>query len=98
MADKSFLSWPFFEDRHRDLQCRLNDWCENNLPLAHNEDIESVDQACRDLVAQLGEGGWLIYSAVDPEAGTGLDVRSLCIIRETLARHDGLADFAFAMQ
>jgi acyl-CoA dehydrogenase len=28
-----------------------------------------------------------------------LDVRSLCLIlRETLARHDGLADFAFAMQ
>ncbi|MFT3976327.1 MAG: acyl-CoA dehydrogenase family protein [Sphingomonas bacterium] len=27
-----------------------------------------------------------------------LDVRSLAIIRETLARHDGLADFAFAMQ
>ncbi len=98
MVDKSFLTWPFFEDRHRDLQNNLDDWCEKNLPLTHNEDIQSVDQACRDLVLQLGEGGWLNHSAVDPDADGSLDVRSLCIIRETLARHDGLADFAFAMQ
>ena len=31
-------------------------------------------------------------------AATPLDVRSLCLVRETLAYHDGLADFAFAMQ
>ena len=31
-------------------------------------------------------------------ASPSFDVRSLAIIRETLARHDALADFAFAMQ
>jgi acyl-CoA dehydrogenase len=96
MPDRSFLAWPFFEDRHRRLAEALEGWASANL--AH-VDHGDVDQACRELVAKLGEGGWLVHSAVDPEgADAKLDVRSLCIIRETLARHDGLADFAFAMQ
>lgn len=94
MADRSFLYWPFFEPRHRELAERLEAWCDGNLPVDHHD----VDQACRDLVTKLGEGGWLTHSAVDPDNPVELDVRSLCIIRETLARHDGLADFAFAMQ
>ena len=94
MADKSFLTWPFFEDRHRDLQEALEAWCEANLPVNHAD----VDQACIDLVAKMGAGGWLQHSAVDPDGEAPLDVRTLCLIRETLARHDGLADFAFAMQ
>ena len=49
-------------------------------------------------MAKLGRDGWLAHSAIDPDAGGTLDVRTLCLIRETLARHDGLADFAFAMQ
>ena len=94
MADRSFLSWPFFEDRHRDLAERLDAWCGQHLPVDHGD----IDEACRGLVAMLGRDGWLEYSAVDPDAPGALDVRSLCLIRETLARHDGLADFAFAMQ
>ncbi|MVA99083.1 acyl-CoA dehydrogenase [Nitratireductor sp. CAU 1489] len=94
MADRSFLSWPFFEDRHRDHAERLEAWCTRNLPVAHDD----VDQACRELVASLGRGGWLEPTAVDPAAPGPLDVRTLCLTRETLARHDGLADFAFAMQ
>ena len=94
MADKSFLDWPFFEPRHRDLQEALERWCEANLPADHSD----VDQACIDLVARLGADGWLTHSAVDPDGDAPLDVRTLCLIRETLARHDGLADFAFAMQ
>ena len=96
MPDRSFLAWPFFEDRHRTLAEALEGWASANL--AH-VDHSDVDEACRELVAKLGEGGWLAHSAVNPEeADAKLDVRSLCIIRETLARHDGLADFAFAMQ
>jgi acyl-CoA dehydrogenase len=96
MADRSFLDWPFFQDRHRALADSLEAWAAANI--AHG-DHGDVDAACRELVAKLGEGGWLTHSAVDPEnAESGLDVRSLCIIRETLARHDGLADFSFAMQ
>ena len=92
MADRSFLSWPFFEDRHRVLAEALDAWCAANLPVDHGD----ADAACRGLVAALGDGGWLRHTGAG--VGEALDVRSLCLIRETLARHDGLADFAFAMQ
>jgi acyl-CoA dehydrogenase len=94
MPDRSFLDWPFFEERHRALAAAIEAWCLSNLPVAHDD----VDAACRELVAKLGRNGWLEHSAVDPDLGGALDVRTLCLIRETLARHDGLADFAFAMQ
>lgn len=92
MSDQSFLSWPFFEDRHRELAAGLEAWVAQHLPVDHGD----VDAACRGLVAMLGAGGWLQHSGA--EIDEKLDVRSLCLIRETLARHDGLADFAFAMQ
>ncbi len=92
MADASFLSWPFFEGRHRALARELEAWCAAHLPVAHGD----VDAACQGLVAALGAGGWLRHSGAS--TGERLDVRTLCLIRETLARHDGLADFAFAMQ
>ena len=89
MADRTFLDWPFFEDRHRELAAALEAWCVKNLPVDHGD----VDAACTGLVRALGAAGFLQHSG-----GEALDVRSLCLIRETLARHDGLADFAFAMQ
>jgi len=92
MPDQSFLSWPFFEDRHRELAGRLDAWCAANLPVDHGD----VDAACRGLVARLGKGGWLQPTGAGE--GERLDVRTLCLIRETLARHDALADFSFAMQ
>lgn len=88
MADRSFLDWPFFEDHHRALAVSLDDWAGAHLPVDHTD----VDAACRSLVTMLGKGGWLQHTGGD------LDVRTLCLIRETLARHDGLADFSFAMQ
>ncbi|MBL4740167.1 MAG: acyl-CoA dehydrogenase family protein [Sneathiella sp.] len=94
MSDTSYLNWPFFEDHHRALAADLDAWCLKNLPVDHSD----VDQACKSLVAKLGVAGWLKYSAIDPDDPKPLDVRALCIIRETLARHDSLADFAFAMQ
>jgi acyl-CoA dehydrogenase len=91
------LDWPFFDDTHRALAERLEGWCAAELDDAHPDD---VDAACRTLVAKLGQGGWLRYCV--PAAYGGVhetrDVRSLALIRETLARHNGLADFAFAMQ
>lgn len=94
MADRTFLDWPFFEDRHRELSAALEAWAPAALAGIDHHD---TDAACRALVAALGQAGFLNHSAVDPAGGV-LDVRSLCLIRETLARHDGLADFAFAMQ
>ena len=90
-VDRSFLGWPFFEDRHRALAERLESWCAG-LAVDHAD----VDAACRALVARLGADGWLAHTT--DAGGDPLDVRTLCLIRETLARHDGLADFAFAMQ
>ncbi|GAA6199029.1 acyl-CoA dehydrogenase family protein [Aquicoccus sp. SU-CL01552] len=95
MPDRSFLNWPFFEPKHKELSEALEAWASTHLGAIDHGD---TDAACRALVAGLGEAGFLTHSAVNPETGTGLDVRSLCLIRETLARHDGLADFAFAMQ
>ena len=89
MVDVSFLNWPFLEDSHRDLAQGLETWCAAHLPVEHGD----ADAACKALVMALGAGGWLQHSA-----GERLDVRTLCLIRETLARYDGLADFAFAMQ
>jgi len=94
VADKSFLSWPFFTDRLRKLAEAIDAWSAANLPVDHAD----VDAACRDLVQKLGGDGWLAHTAPDPDVPSPLDVRTLCLIRETLARHDGLADFAFAMQ
>lgn len=95
MADKTFLDWPFFEPRHRALAEALGTWVTERLSAA---DHANTDAACRQLVTMLGEAGFLEHSAIAPDCETPLDVRSLCLIRETLARHDGLADFAFAMQ
>jgi len=97
MPDDSFLQWPFFEPHHRLLAESLDVWCKETL---QNNEHQDVEARCRELVRALAVGGWLRYVVPASEGGIfeSLDVRSLCIIRETLARYDGLADFAFAMQ
>jgi acyl-CoA dehydrogenase len=96
MSDRSFLQWPFFDEAHRDLADRVDAWARKELA---DLDHSNVDETCKALVRALGDAGWLKLSAVDPaDESSQIDVRSLCIMRETLARHDGLADFAFAMQ
>jgi acyl-CoA dehydrogenase len=74
MPDRSFLNWPFFEDRHRAHAERLEAWCVENLPVDHTD----VDAACRRLVAMLGEAGFLLPTAVDPRDPAPLDVRTPC--------------------
>jgi acyl-CoA dehydrogenase len=86
------LDWPFFENRHRDFAARLGAWAAT-LP-AHDDG--DVDATCRDLVRRLGRDGWLRHTVAGADGA--IDVRSLCIARETLSARDGLADFAFAMQ
>ncbi len=98
MADRSFLDWPFFDESHRALADGLEQWCGEHL--SHHHDETDIDGECRNLVRKLGEAGWLRYCVPAAFGGVHdqLDVRSLALIRETLARHSGLADFAFAMQ
>jgi alkylation response protein AidB-like acyl-CoA dehydrogenase len=96
MTDKSYLGWPFFEPRHAELERELDAWAAANVRDAHGDD---VDAQCRELVRALGAAGWLRHAVGAPSgAGDAIDTRAICLIRETLARHNGLADFAFAMQ
>jgi alkylation response protein AidB-like acyl-CoA dehydrogenase len=93
MTDKAYLAWPFFDGRHADLETALDRWAFDHVRGLHGHD---VDADCRRLVRLLGEGGWLRH-AIAGESES-IDTRAICLIRETLARHNGLADFAFAMQ
>lgn len=88
---------PFFHASHQRLASDLENWARENL---QHHDEANVDDACRQLVQQLGEADWLRYCVPADYGGMSqeIDSRSLCIIRETLAYHDGLADFSFAMQ
>lgn len=98
MSDKSYLHWPFLDERHRELEHALDAWAASHVSQHHEKD---VDAACRTLVRQLGDAGWLkhaIGGTTYGAAGDSIDTRAICLIRETLARHSGLADFAFAMQ
>jgi acyl-CoA dehydrogenase len=98
VADQSFLDWPFFDDKHRQLARELEAWASANVPHSHGAD---VDAECRALVRLLGDGGWLAHAVGGTTYGgaaEAIDTRAICLIRETLARHSGIADFAFAMQ
>jgi acyl-CoA dehydrogenase len=89
MADTTYLDWPFFTPAHATLARTLDAWAAEHVAASHGAD---VDAACRHLVRQLGDAGWLQHAV------GAIDTRAICLIRETLARHNGLADFAFAMQ
>ena len=98
MDPHNHLDWPFFDPRHRQLAAELEAWAAANVPHAHGPD---VDAECRALVRALGAGGWLAHAVAGREHGgaaEAIDTRAICLLRETLARHSGLADFAFAMQ
>ncbi len=100
MTDKSYLDWPFLEIDHRDLAAKLDGWAKEHIPdLVKNEDLD-VDGTCVKIVKALGQAGYTRFAV--PASGGGqhekLDVRTLCLIREILAKHSPLADFAFAMQ
>ena len=98
MRDTTYLDWPFFEPRHRELATSLDDWAAAHVEQHHTADI---DAQCRALVRSLGAAGWLRHAVGGTAFGgaaDAIDTRAICVIRETLARHAGLADFAFAMQ
>jgi len=103
--DLTYLDWPFFGPEHRALAERIDAWAPQGLAgVAHGDPgaggRAATDAACQDLVRRLGASGLTRYAVPKSHGGATelLDSRSLCIIREHLAYHDGLADFAFAMQ
>ena len=98
MSDTRYLDWPFFNPQHAQLARDLDQWASEHISQTHSHD---VDAECKALVKSLGRAGWLKYAIAGSAHGAAsevMDTRSICIIRETLARHSGLADFAFAMQ
>jgi acyl-CoA dehydrogenase len=98
MSDDRSLHWPFYDERHRALAVSLDGWAREHVRDRHGED---VDAECRALVRELGAAGWLRHAVAGTEHGGAadtIDTRAVCLARETLARHNGLADFAFAMQ
>jgi acyl-CoA dehydrogenase len=97
MTDKSYLKWPFFEERHHQLAIALDDWAIQNIPDLTTDESDT-DATCNRLVKKLAEDKWLAYCVPNDIHQSKLDVRSLCLIREILAQHHGLADFTFAMQ
>jgi alkylation response protein AidB-like acyl-CoA dehydrogenase len=91
------MEWPFFDDFHRTFLPELDRWAQQHLQLGH----EDADVICRELVRRLADGGWLRYVVAGTAYGGAsehIDTRILCLLRETLARYHGLADFALAMQ
>jgi acyl-CoA dehydrogenase len=102
LISSSHLDWPFLEPRHKALATDLDRWAGRLLSEElEDHSVRAVDDACRRLVRQLGEGGWLKYAIGGTAYGASadtIDTRAVCLVRETLARHSGLADFAFAMQ
>lgn len=98
MDPLAHLAWPFFDDKHRALAREIDAWAQAHVSAAHGHD---VDAACRALVPQLGRAGWLRHAVGGTAFGGAVDVidtRAVCLLRECLARHSGLADFALAMQ
>lgn len=93
MADRTFLDWPFFEPRHRAWASEVEAWAAAHAE--HLSDEHDADGSVIRLAREMGAAGLLRVPC--PEDGK-LDVRSLCLARDILARHAGLADFAFAMQ
>lgn len=95
---KAQTGWPFFDDGHRQLAEALSSWAKSHLQdRVHQGD---VDELCRNQVRNLGDAGWLRFCVPESVGGAlpALDSRSLCLARQILGYHDGLADFAFAMQ
>ena len=93
------LQWPFFDQHHAALRQSLHAWASQHLQ--HDANEKDVDDSCRRLVAALGRDGWLAHAVAGPAYGgrhDTIETRSICLIREGLAWHHGLADFAFAMQ
>ena len=103
MNSAAHLAWPFFDEAHRVFKTQLQDWTTKQFAdlHGHDESRDAIDRECVSLVKSLGQGGWLKPAIAGKQHGGAsevIDTRTICLLREELAWHHGLADFAFAMQ
>jgi alkylation response protein AidB-like acyl-CoA dehydrogenase len=103
MNSASHLAWPFFDEAHRVFKTQLQEWTSKQFAdqHGHDESRDAIDRECVSLVKALGQGGWLkpaIAGKAHGGASEVIDTRTICLLREELAWHHGLADFAFAIQ
>jgi len=99
MLPEERLALPWFGSQHRETAAAAARFASLRLgqrdhPHARND----VDRRCREYVKELGRDGLLDHCVAAVDGSRSFDARALCLIRETMAWHDGLADFAFAMQ
>jgi acyl-CoA dehydrogenase len=89
---------PFLDDDHVVLQRQVRTWAAAHGPGDRSGgDLESRS---RELIGTLGAAGF--FGRVAPRENGGVrervSARDLCVVREELARADGLADTLFAVQ
>lgn len=99
MPDRSYLEWPFLDNAHRALAGELERWAPSALADDEREP-QDLDAHARSLLRRLGEAGWLRLCVPEEFGGprASVDIRSLCLARDALARTGGLADFVLALQ
>jgi acyl-CoA dehydrogenase len=102
MSRTAHLRIPFFDAQHRAFADELDRWTREKVTAVEGEHVarSDVDAACMRWVRALGAAGWLRHCVPAGYGGAHDPLRSLYLVvaRETLARHSGLADFAFVMQ
>ncbi|MDQ5845552.1 MAG: acyl-CoA dehydrogenase [Acidobacteriota bacterium] len=93
--DKFIDQLPFLKDEHRTLAGEMSSFVELEIE-SQAIDEHDVDARLREYVGTLGKAGVLEYAVAS--AGTKLDTRAICLIREALSYSSALADLAFVMQ
>ena len=94
--DLFIATTPFFSPDQRALSERLAQFAEREVEARAADDEHDPDQRVRDYLLLLAENDLLRYAVATP--GQPFDLRSFCIIRESLSYSSSLADLAFVMQ
>src|SRR2546425_7891878 len=93
----TFLSTtPFFSSEHRSLADRMAEFVDREIEVRAADDETDVEEALRSYVLLLAENDFLRYAVAEPVSP--FDLRSFCLIRESLSYSSSLADLAFVMQ
>jgi acyl-CoA dehydrogenase len=94
--DAFIQTTPFFTSDHRSLAARVAEFAEREIEVRAGDDEGDADEALRGYVLLLAENDLLRHAVATP--AQPFDLRSFCIIRETLSYSSSLADLAFVMQ